>query len=159
MPNTKTAPRAAESVLARRENGFVDPCMAAASAAVARHCFSENSALISFLRTLGFLRKLRGLLDKLSFLRNLAFQKTQLLSAFEGKPSINLEKNLSFYQLLRETPASALRKTSALSTFGTALLLSAFGKAQLFVQLGFSENSALSALGKQWMRIFEKPIF
>ena len=96
MPNTKTAPRAAESVLARRENGFVDPCMAAASAAVARHCFSENSALISFLRTLGFLRKLRGLLDKLSFLRNLAFQKTQLLSAFEGKPGISFEKNLSF---------------------------------------------------------------
>src|SRR5215471_6331098 len=96
MPNSKTAPRAAAPGLARRENGFVDPCMAAAPLAVARHCFSENSALISFLRILGFLRKLRGLLDKLSFLRNLAFQKTQLL---------------------RENRPSALRKTSAFISF------------------------------------------
>src|SRR5215471_319743 len=103
MPDTKTAHRAAEPGLPRRENGFVDPCVAAAPAAVARHCFSENSALISFLRRLSFLRMLRGLLDKLSFLRNSAFQKTQLLSAFEGNPGINFEKNLSFYQLLGKT--------------------------------------------------------
>src|SRR5215467_8993785 len=110
MPDIKIAPRAAEPGLPRRENGFVDRCMAAAPMAIARSCFSENSALISFLRTLAFqklsfyqllretqasaLRKnsafisfwdrsaLIGLLGKLSFLRNSAFQKTQLLSAF-----------------------------------------------------------------------------
>jgi len=98
--------------------------MAAASAAVGRHCFSENSALISFLRILGFLRKLRSLLEKLSFLRNSAFQKPQLLSAFEGNPG-SFEKILSFYQLL-----------------GPLCSYRAFGKAQLFVQLGVSENSA-----------------
>src|SRR5215831_13315564 len=128
MPNSKTAPRAAEPGLARRENGFVDPCMAAASAAVGRHCFSENSALISFLRILGFLRKLRSLSDKLSFLRNSAFQKPQLLSAFEGNPGISFEKNLSFYQLL-----------------GPLCSYRALGKAQLFVQLSFQKTQLLSA--------------
>src|SRR5262249_40521640 len=114
MPNSKTAPRAAEPGLARRENGFVDPCMAAAPLAVAQHCFSENSALISFLRRLSFLRKLRGLLDKLGFLRNSAFQK------------------LSFYQLLKENRPSALRKTSAFISFWDRSALT-----------GFLENSAL----------------
>src|SRR5215467_724300 len=121
MPDIKIAPRAAEPGLPRRENGFVDRCMAAAPMAIARSCFSENSALISFLRTHRLFKKAQGLLDKLSFLRNLAFQK------------------LSFYQLL-----------------GPLCSYRAFGKAQLFAQLSFSENSAfISFLRRQWMRIFE----
>ena len=145
MPNSKTAPRAAAPGLARRENGFVDPCMAAAPLAVARHCFSENSALISFLRILGFLRKLRGLLDKLSFLRNLAFQKTQLLSAFEGNPGISFEKNLSFYQLLRETPV-ALRKSSAFINFwDRSALIGLLGKLSFLRNSAFQKTQLLSA--------------
>src|SRR5215831_12537401 len=125
MPDTKTAPRAPEPGLARRENGFVDPCMAAASAAVGRHCFSENSALISFLRILGFLRKLRSLLGKLSFLCNSAFQKPQLLSAFISflrrqwmRIFEDLYSNISQYTFYHFLSSSALKTWLGLQSHG-----------------------------------------
>jgi len=71
----------------------------------------------------------QGPLGQLSFLRNSAFQKTQLLSAFEGNPGISFEKTLSFYQLLGPLCSyrafgklsflcnSALQKTQLLSAF------------------------------------------
>ena len=128
MPDIKIAPRAAEPGLPRRENGFVDRCMAAAPMAIARSCFSENSALISFLRTHRLFKKAQGLLDKLSFLRNSAFQK------------------LSFYQLLRETQASALRKNSAFISFwDRSALIGLLGKLSFLRNSAFQKTQLLSA--------------